>query len=183
AGLLLAAAWVWWASSREVVTGVKPLNSNGTTGRALIVYHPGLSDFPDRVTASFAAGLAASGWRVERTTASIQAPGDLDGYDLLVLGSPVYANAAATPLSRYLERLGDLRGKPVALVFTAAGDAGPALAATAERATAAHGRVVGKYGYTTQRPNGASPSAGGSNVDQAIAMAHDAGRALSPAAQ
>ncbi|MBX3622769.1 MAG: hypothetical protein KF891_22610 [Rhizobacter sp.] len=182
ASLMAAAIWVAWATSREIVTGVTPLSSTGTTGRALLVYHPGLSDFPDRITAAFGAGMAAAGWRVDRTTASAQAQADLAGYDLLVLGSPVYGNAAARPLTHYLERLGDLGGRPVALVFTAAGDAGPALQASAGQAQAQHGRVVGRYGYTTQTPNGPSQGHAGSNVERAIAMARDAGAKLRPGA-
>ena len=45
--------------------------------------------------------------------------------------APVYANATATTLTDYVRRVGDLESKPVALVFTAAGDANPALQAMA----------------------------------------------------
>jgi len=178
--LLAAAAWVWWAASQEVVTKLTPLSASGSAGRALLVYHPGLSDFPDHITAAFADGLATAGWRVERTTASREAPADLHGYDLIVLGSPVYADAAAPPLTHYLDRLGDLGGKPVALVFTAAGDAGPALEKSAALAAAHHGRVVGRFGYTTMRPNEPSQGLPGSNTERAVAMARNAGLALHP---
>lgn len=176
--LLGAAVYVWWASSRETTAPVTPLSTTGTAGRALLVYHPGLSDFPDRVTTAFAEGLAGSGWRVDRTTASRQAPTDLQAYDLVVLGSPVYANAAAAPLSRYIDRLGDLAGKPVVLLFTAAGDAGPALQASAAQVATRHGRVIGRFGYTTQRPNEPSQGVPGSNTDRAVAMAREAGKGL-----
>ena len=176
--LLGAVVYVWWASSRETPTPLTPLSSTGTAGRALLVYHPGLSDFPDRITTAFAEGLAGNGWRVDRTTASGQAPTDLGAYDIVILGSPVYANAAATPLARYIDRLGDLAGKPVVLLFTAAGDAGPALQASAERVAAQHGRVIGRFGYTTQRPNEPSQGLPGSNTDRAVAMAREAGKSL-----
>lgn len=176
--LLAAGVWVWWASSHEVVSEVASVNTSGTTGHALLVYHPGMSDFPERVTAAFASGLASAGWRVDRTTASHQAPVDLTGYDLIVLGSPVYGNAAAKPLTDYLARLGDLAGRPVVLVFTAAGDAGPALDASAAQATARHGRVVGRFGYTTRQPPEGSPASAGSNTERAVQMARDAGRTL-----
>jgi hypothetical protein len=180
--LLAGAAWVWWATSREVATPVTALSTAGTQGRALLVYQPGLSDFPDRITAAFADGLARSGWRVDRTTASVQAPSDLGRYDLLVLASPVYGNRAAAPLTAYVERAHDFAGKPVALVFTAAGDAGPALDASTHDVAAHHGRVVGRFGYTTQRPNEPVQTHAGSNIERAIAMARDAGAALHVAA-
>lgn len=179
--LIGAAVLVSWAAAREHVTPVTPVSTSGGAGRALIVYHPGLSEFPDRVLAAFAQGLGGAGWRVDRTTASEKAPAELAGYDLLVLGSPVYANAAATPLTAYLERLGDLGGKPVALVFTAAGDADPALLATVAQVGQQHGRVVGRFGYTTQRPNGAATAAS-SNTAVAVAMAREAGEGLRLAA-
>ena len=180
--LLAASAWVWRASSREVVTPVTVLNTTGAAGRALLIYHPGLSDFPDRITAAFADGLAKSGWRVDRTTASRQAPSDLGGYDLLVLGTPVYGDKAAAPLTAYVERIGNFSGKPVALIFTAAGDAGPALDASATQVEAQRGRVVGKHGYTTLRPNEAMPGGIGSNSERAVALAGRAGQVLKVAA-
>ncbi|WOB10635.1 flavodoxin family protein [Piscinibacter gummiphilus] len=176
--LLVASAGVWWAASREVVTRITSLSHTGSTGRALVVYHPGLSDFPDRITSAFAAGMASAGWRVDRTTASRRAPTDLSGYDLVVLGSPVYANAAAPPLTRYLDRLGDLGGRPVVLVFTAAGDAGPALETSAAQAAAHHGRVVARLGYTTQQIGDPPPGDTGPQVERAARMARDAGRGL-----
>ena len=176
--LLAAGAWVWWAASREVVTGITTLSTTGTTGRALIVYHPGLSDFPDRITTAFAGGMASAGWRVDRTTASRRAPTDLSGYDLVVLSSPVYANAAAPPLTHYLDRLGDLRGRPVVLVFTAAGDASPALEISTTQAQAHHGRVVARFGYTTRQIGDMPPGDTGPQVERATRMARDAGRGL-----
>lgn len=176
--LVAAGVWVWWATSREVVSPITHVSTSGAAGRALIVYHPGLSDFPDRVTEAFADGLSRAGWQVDRTTASRETSIDLHSYALLVLGSPVYANAPAAPLSHYLDRLGDLRDKPVALVFTAAGDAGPALQSAAEKVMARHGRIVGRFGYTTQRPNESPQGYTGSNTDRAVAMARDAGKAL-----
>lgn len=180
--LLVGSLGVWWAASREVVTGITSLSHTGSIGRALVVYHPGLSDFPDRITSAFADGMVSAGWRVDRTTASRRAPTDLSGYDVVVLGSPVYANAAAPPLTRYVDRLGDLGGRPVVLVFTAAGDAGPALETSAAQATAHHGRVMARLGYTTQRTGDPAPGDTGTQVERAARMARDAGRGLRPAA-
>ena len=90
--------WVSQAVKRETVAPVVTLNPTGSAGRALLIFHPGLSDFPDRIIAAFSDGLLQSGWRIDRTTASRQAPTDVRTYDLIVLGSPVYASAAAKPL-------------------------------------------------------------------------------------
>jgi hypothetical protein len=105
--------WVQQAAKRETVAAVVTLNPTGSAGRALLVFHPGLSDFPDRIVTAFADGLLQSGWRIDRTTASRQAPADAKAYDLIVLGSPVYASAAAMPPQDYIARVGDFHGKPV----------------------------------------------------------------------
>jgi hypothetical protein len=68
---------------------------------ALIVYHPGLGEFPQRVVEGFTRGLRASGWSAVIWTASDST--------LLVLGSPVYYWAPSRPVQGYLERVGDLR--------------------------------------------------------------------------
>lgn len=170
-------AWVFWAIKRETVTPLTTLNTAGSTGKALLVYHPGLSDFPDRVTAGFADGLAQSGWRIDRTTASREAPTDVKAYDLIVLGSPVYADAAAAPLRDYIARVGDFHEKPVIVVFTAARDAATAIEAVAAMVTRAHGKVVGRFGYTTRANKSANPYPG-SNAENAVEMARDAGRSL-----
>lgn len=168
----------WWAASREVASAVTTLNPAGQRGRALLVYHPGLSGFPKQVTGSFADGLARAGWRVDVTTASRQAPADVSAYALVVLGTPVYLESAAAPLSAYVARVGDFRNKPVVLVFTAAEEAGPAMAKTASEVAALHGRVLGRYGYTSSRPNESTRSYSGTNTERAAAMARDAAQSI-----
>ena len=118
------AAWgVWFFSgrNREVVSEVETLNPDGGAGTALVVYHPGKSDFQRRVFSGFAEGLVANGWRVEMTTPSPQAPTGLDGVDLLVLGGPTYGFKPNRPIQKYLARLGDLGGKPAVTIITALG--------------------------------------------------------------
>jgi len=61
-------------TNREVTSEIEVLNPEGDKGRALVVYHPSLSDFQTKVIFAFAKGLASSGWLVDVTTASRQAP-------------------------------------------------------------------------------------------------------------
>ena len=60
-------AWLMVGRNREVVSEVETLNPDGGVGTALVVYHPGRSDFQRRVFAGFAEGLVAGGWQVEMT--------------------------------------------------------------------------------------------------------------------
>ena len=80
--LLCALGWTQYRTNREVTSPPEVLNPAGAGGSALVVYHPGLSDFQQRVSRAFAAGLVAGGWRVELTTANRQARTDLTRYDL-----------------------------------------------------------------------------------------------------
>jgi hypothetical protein len=182
-GLIVVAAagslaWMQWWLNQDTVTPLAVANPDGTAGKALIVYQPGLSSFPQRVTAAFADGLAASGWQVSTTTASSQATAAVAGYDVIILGSPVYAGAPGKPLARYIERVRDFNGKPVVILLTAAGDAQPAIKLTEHMVAQAHGRLVRSLGLTTMKPNDQANNYTGSNTDRAIQIARQAGQAL-----
>ena len=119
----------------EVVT----LNPTGATGTAFVAYHAGLSSFQEDVTSAFVRGLVSSDWRCDVTTASREAPADLSGYDLFVLGAPTYAFKPARPVTQYLERVGDLGGLPTVLLVTGAGTTERAASALADTVTEANG--------------------------------------------
>ena len=121
AALAVWGVWLMVGRNQEVVSEVKTLNSDGKAGTALVVYHPGRSDFQRRVFAGFVAGLTGNGWRVEMTTPSLQTPTDLASYDLLVLGGATYGFKPNQPIQTYVRRLGDLKGKPTVTMITALG--------------------------------------------------------------
>jgi Tfp pilus assembly major pilin PilA len=175
--VVIAAAagfWVVNAVTRERVSEVTTLNAGGATGRALLVYHPGLSEFQDRIVAAFTDGLVQAGWEVDQTTASEQAPADPSGYDLVVVGSPIYGGTVAKPLADYVARLGDFLGKPVVILLTGAGAVPEALTVTEAMVAAANGSVAQRLAYTTMQPNESERPYSGSNVDKALQMARDA---------
>lgn len=72
------------------------------------VQSPASADFFESF--DFADGLASSGWRVEITTASPEAPSDLLNYSLLVVAFPIYYDAPGAAAIRYVDRLGNLQG-------------------------------------------------------------------------
>ncbi len=86
--LIVALSRLFYGRNKEIVSAVETLNPEGSIGTALVVYHPGKSDFQRRVFTGFTEGLVSNGWRVEVTTPSAQTPTDLSGYDLLILGGP-----------------------------------------------------------------------------------------------
>ncbi len=126
----------------DVPTGVTTFNPTGSKGSALVVYHPGLSDFQEDVTRAFIEGLVEAGWRCDLTTASRRTPEKLDDYDLLVLGAPTYEWRPASPVKRYVERLGDLGGIPTALILTGGGSTARAASLFVELVQVANGTVI-----------------------------------------
>jgi hypothetical protein len=121
AGLLLSGA-----ISREVVSEIDVINADGDI-TALIVYQPGFSSFPKDASYAFADGLASSGWRVEITTASPEAPSDLSKYSLLTLAYPVYGGTVGTAIVSYVNRIGDLGGIDTVIIACGGGDSGESI--------------------------------------------------------
>ena len=101
----------------DYVSEIEVLNANGSQ-TALIIYHPGFSSFMKDTAYAFAEGLVENDWKVEITTASSQAPTELSGYSLLVLGSPVYASSPSATIKRHVERIGDLQEIDTVLLVT-----------------------------------------------------------------
>jgi len=153
-GVLIALAvlsYLWL--NKEVASDTQVVNSEGSAGTALVVYHPGRFGFGQRVRSAFVQGLVANGWRVEVTTASTQAPTDLSAYDLLVICGPTYGFAPSRPLLSYLRRLGDMGGKPVATIVTAIGAGERSNHTMRQAVDTANGKLVASLLLYTIRPN------------------------------
>jgi hypothetical protein len=128
--------------NQEMVGKVEVQNPEGDAGTALVVYHPGRGSFHPRVISGFVTGLVANGWRVGVAPASPQAPADVSGYDLLVLGSPTYWFMPSTAIRRYLRRLGDLGGQPTVTIITGLGAGGRSTAAMERQVREANGHLM-----------------------------------------
>jgi flavorubredoxin len=153
AGVLAWVIWYWHRISQEVPSEVETLNPEGERGTALVVYHPGRRGFFRAVIHAFAQGLVSSGWRVDITTASSQTPTVISRYDFLTFGGPTYMWSPARPIKRYVSRLGDLEGKPTAIIVTGFGDTGRAMSIMEKLVREANGRLVKSLSLTTLRPN------------------------------
>lgn len=151
--LAAAAARLYYGRNKDVVSEVKTLNPGGDVGTAFVVYHPGKSDFQRRVISGFAEGLVSNGWRVEITTASDQAPTDLSGCDLLVLGGPTYVFTPNRPIRRYLDRLGDLGGQRTVIIITAMGAGNRSTSIMESLVREANGDLVKSLLLYKMRPN------------------------------
>ncbi|XHH09165.1 MAG: hypothetical protein ACFCUE_00670 [Candidatus Bathyarchaeia archaeon] len=102
------------------VTYTETLNSSGQK-IALAIYHPGLTSFTKDVASAYTDGLVSSGWQVELTTASKQAPSNLSKYQLLVLCWPIYDFNPAPTVTNYLDRVGNLNGINTTIITVGGG--------------------------------------------------------------
>jgi hypothetical protein len=177
--LAVAGAGLYLWLNRELTSEIKVENPGGEAGTALVVYHPGRGSFHPRIIAGFVEGLASNGWRVALTTASRQAPTDLSGYDLLVLGSPTYGFAPSRPIRRYLKRLGDLAGQPTVTIITGMGAGGRSTSIIQREVQEANGRLVKALLLYRMRPNDDDAYVDGEqNRARAVEMATQAAREI-----
>jgi Ca2+/Na+ antiporter len=165
--LAIVGTYVSSAVNKDVVSGIEVVNPSGSK-TALVVYQTGLTSFPKDTSYAFANGLAASGWRVEITTASSQAPSDLSKYSLLVLGFPTYEGS--TPgqvIVRYVDRVGDLHGINTVIIALGGFDVGNSVATMTQNVHAANGTVQKSLALIgTSTLFGVAPSGGnGSPAD------------------
>ena len=152
--------------SREVVSEIYVKNADGNT-TALIVYQPGFSGFPRDVVYNFADGLASSGWRVEITTASSEAPSDLSKYGLLMLAYPVYGGTPGTAIVSYVNRMGDLKGIDTVIIACGGGDSGESIEPLRQQVQDANGKFYRSLALSNQ-------------VDSALESARKAGSNIKP---
>ena len=102
-------AYLEYSVYREISAPTEILNPSGAK-TALVLYHPGLTDFARSIAYTYADGLVSSGWRVEIATASPKAPTDLSNYSLLVLSWPVYDLNPGPTITNHIHRIGNLNG-------------------------------------------------------------------------
>lgn len=175
----MAGVTVTWMANRVQLRNPRLLLTGDPESMALVVHHPGLSEFPERVIQGFTRGLQESGWSAVIWTASDSTPVDLADFDLLVLGTPIYYWAPSRPMQRYLERVGDLRGKDVAIILTGMGSGARAAAIMERLVREARGVLVSSLTLNTHNPNDQDNYEGPSqNQDLAVEMAVQAGREI-----
>jgi flavodoxin len=91
----------------NLATGSEKLTPDGTvTGKALVVYDPGVSGTAKDVAMKIANGLKADGYEVMLAGVKSAAAANVSGYDVIVAGGPVYAGKVGNSIYSYL---GDLQ--------------------------------------------------------------------------
>ncbi len=89
----------------NLATDTHPLPNGAATGRALIVYDPGLSGGAKDVATKIGYDLQESGFDVLLAGVKSQAAANVSGYDVIVVGGPIYAGKPASTIQAYLNSL------------------------------------------------------------------------------
>lgn len=87
-------------------TGRENLQPNGTPiGKALVVYDPGISGAAQDVATAIAKQIQAKGYTVDLVGIKSSKAANTSGYDIIVVGGPIYAGQAARSVQEYLKTL------------------------------------------------------------------------------
>jgi flavodoxin len=74
-------------------------------GKALVVYDPGLSGTAKAAASTIADDLQAKGYEVTFAGVRNSAAGNTSGFDVIVVGGPIYAGAPTASIQGYLNSL------------------------------------------------------------------------------
>jgi menaquinone-dependent protoporphyrinogen IX oxidase len=87
-------------------TGSEKLNPSGKEiGKALVIYDPGISGSAKDLSAVIAKDLQAKGYAVDLAGISSTAAKNTSGYNIIVVGGPIYAGKASSSVQSYLSTL------------------------------------------------------------------------------
>jgi flavorubredoxin len=86
-------------------TDVKALPNGAAIGKAIVIYNPGLSGGAKDVATKIGYNLQTSGYDVTLAGVKSSAATDLTGYDVIVIGGPIYAGKPSSSVQSYLNSL------------------------------------------------------------------------------
>ena len=89
----------------NLATGSQTLPNGSATGKALVVYNPGLSGGAKDVATKIGYDLQTSGYAVVLAGVKSSAAADTSGYNVIVVGGPIYAGKPASTVQSYLNSL------------------------------------------------------------------------------
>jgi len=150
---VLLFAYLLVVPQMEKVTGLDTKNSEGKSGKILVVYHPGLSSFQKDVTMSYVKGLVERNFIVDITTPSSNTTTEITNYDLIILGAPTYEFAPAKPMENYITRVSDFKGKKIVVIITGSGSTDESVAKMKELIESTNGTLIESLPLWSLGPN------------------------------
>jgi len=103
--MMVAAAGVWLFSLSGSYNAETLKPDGAVTGKAMIVYDPGLSGNTKNVASLMANDLRAKGYDVVLAGLKSSDASKLSGYGILIVGSPTYGGKPSGTINSYLEGL------------------------------------------------------------------------------
>ncbi len=99
--------------------GSETLHPNGTeVGKALVVYDPGISGAARNAAGTISGDLQAKGYTVDLAGIRSSKAANISGYNVIVVGGPIYAGNASTSVQAYLKTLNPAQGTKVGVFAT-----------------------------------------------------------------
>jgi len=89
----------------NLATGTHPLPNGAAIGKAIVVYDPGLTGGAKDAATKIGYNLQTAGYAVLLAGVKSSAAGNLTGYDVVVVGGPIYAGKPAGTVQTYLNNL------------------------------------------------------------------------------
>ena len=89
----------------NLATGTHPLPNGAATGKAIIIYDPGLTGGAKDAATKIGYNLQTAGYDVLLAGVKSSAAGNLTGYDVVVVGGPIYAGKPASTVQTCLNNL------------------------------------------------------------------------------
>lgn len=103
----------------NLATGSEKLMPSGTpAGKALVVYNPGLFGAAKDAATKIADDLKTDGYEVDLAGIKSAAASNVTGYDIIVVGGPVYGGKVSSSVQSYLKDLTPLAGTKVGAFAT-----------------------------------------------------------------
>ncbi|MGD6852222.1 MAG: hypothetical protein ACQCN6_09215 [Candidatus Bathyarchaeia archaeon] len=87
----------------SLATGTHPLPNGAATGKAIVVYDPGLTGGAKDIATKIGYNLQDAGYDVLLAGVKSSSAADLSGYDVVVVGGPIYAGKPASTIQAYLD--------------------------------------------------------------------------------
>jgi len=122
-GVIILISVVVWLVGYSGSSDSEILKPEGTTtGKALIVYDPGLSGGTKTAATYMAEDLKAKGYEVKLASVKSGNLSDLSGYNFLIVGSPTYGAKPTEPITSYLNSLENTDNITTGVYALSAGD-------------------------------------------------------------
>ena len=110
---IASAAIITYDVAGALATDTHPLPNGNPTGQAIVVYDPGLTGAAKDAATKIGYALQDAGYNVTLAGIKSAAAANTEGYNVVVVGGPIYAGKPAKSVQDYLARFTPAAGQKV----------------------------------------------------------------------